>query len=122
MILHLAFALGSVHDFKLYQTNPVQLPDNVNLLADSAYQSLENLHESSYTPYKKTKNKELTDFQKTVNKELAKQRVCVENVIREIKVFKILGYKYRNRNNNIDLRAALISAFVNYHKSTKFNL
>jgi len=48
-------------------------------------------------PYKSSKNKKLTKEQKAYNHTLSKQRIKVENVIREVKIFDIFDETYRNK-------------------------
>ncbi len=38
----------------------------------------------------------------------------VEHIIREIKIFKILSYPYRNRRKRFGLRVNLIAAIYNF--------
>jgi hypothetical protein len=40
--------------------------------------------------------------------------MLVENVIREIKIFKIVADKYRNRRKRFGLRFNLIASIYNY--------
>jgi len=40
--------------------------------------------------------------------------MLVENIIREIKIFKIIADKYRNRRKRFGLRFNLISGIHNY--------
>lgn len=116
LLLHLAFAPGSVHDFRLFQQMAAEMPENVKILADSGYQGIENVHECSFSPYKKPKGGELTAFQKRVNEVLAKSRVPVEHVIGELKTFRILGGKYRGCRKRLEFRAVLIAGLVNFNK------
>ena len=48
-------------------------------------------------PYKSSKNNKLTKEQKQYNHALSKQRIKVENIIREIKIFDIFDETYRNK-------------------------
>ena len=65
------------------------------------------------TPIKKSKNKPLTKQHKVYNKKLSSQRILVENVIRKIKIFRILKERYRNRRKRFALRFNLIAAIYN---------
>ncbi len=55
----------------------------------------------------------LTEEQKLVNRQLAKVRIIVEHVIRALKIFKMLAFRYRNRRKRFALRFNLIAAIYN---------
>ena len=61
-----------------------------------------------------TKKNPLTEEEKKTNHLLSSQRVLVENVIRKVKIFRIMAEKYRNRRKRFALRLTLISAIINY--------
>lgn len=84
------------------------------MLADSGYQGLDKLHAKSKTPRKKPRKGQLTDEQKRSNRELASRRVVVEHVIRDLKIFRILAERYRNRRQRFSLRFNLIAGLYNY--------
>jgi len=113
-ILDTAFAKGARHDFSLYEASKVRLPKKTECLADSGYQGIRELHKKSRTPLKKPKGGELTVPQKAANKQLARERVLVENVIRHLKIFRILFGQYRNRRRRLMLRVNLIAGLYNY--------
>jgi len=113
-ILDTAFAKGARHDFSLYKASKVRLRKKNECLADSGYQGIRELHKKSRTPTKKPKGGQLTAGQKAANKKLAAERVIVENVIRHLKIFRILSERYRNRRRRLMLRVNLIAGFYNY--------
>jgi hypothetical protein len=84
------------------------------MLADSGYQGLKKLHDQSELPKKNTKKKPLTKEDKKQNHEISSRRVLIENVIRKVKIFKIMSEKYRNRRKRFNLRLNLICAIINY--------
>lgn len=84
------------------------------MLAGSGYQGLDELHAKSKTPRKKPRKGQLTDEQKRSNRELASRRVVVEHVIRDLKIFRILAERYRNRRQRFSLRFNLIAGLYNY--------
>ena len=49
---------------------------------------------------------------KKYNRELAKQRICIEHVIRSLKIFRILAQPYRNRRR-LRLRFNLVADLYN---------
>ena len=63
---------------------------------------------------KKPRKGKLTSEQKQQNKEHARLRVRVENVIRHLKIFRILSSRYRNRRKRFGLRVNLIAGLYNY--------
>lgn len=86
----------------------------IQLLADKGYQGIKHHHKFSVTPYKKIKKSPLTPQQKEDNRQLASRRVVVENMIRCLKVFRILSSRYRNRRKRFGLRFNLIAGLYNY--------
>lgn len=84
------------------------------IIADTGYQGLQKLHQNTSLPYKRKKNQPLTKEQKFHNKQLSSKRILIENVIRCIKIFKIISDKYRNRRRRFGLRFNLISGIYNY--------
>jgi transposase len=89
------------------------LASHVRSLADSGYQGLKDWHVKAETPTKKTKLNPLTDEQKSSNRKLSRERILVENIIRRLKIFRILSERYRNRRKRFALRFNLIAAIHN---------
>lgn len=86
---------------------------HIRLLADTGYQGVVELHLNSQTPSKKTKLHPLTREQKTGNRALSQKRIVIENIIRRLKIFRILSERYRNRRKRFGLRFNLIAAIYN---------
>ncbi|MCG2786373.1 MAG: transposase [Anaerolineae bacterium] len=86
---------------------------HIGTLADSGYQGILDWHQNSLTPAKKSKLHPLTAEQKASNREISKERIFVENVIRRLKIFRILCERYRNRRKRFGLRFNLIAAIYN---------
>jgi hypothetical protein len=105
---------GCRHDFRIYKESKVRLPSSVLIQADSGYQGLQKIHSNSQLPLKSTKRHPLTGQQKKSNKSLSASRVLVENVIRKLKIFRIVAERYRNRRKRFGLRLSLIAALYNY--------
>jgi hypothetical protein len=114
-----AHGRGTTHDFALYKQSKLNLDAELELLADSGYQGLSKLHAKSKTPTKKPKKGQLTKAEKRANRELARLRIVVENVIRSLKIFRILAERYRNRRKRFSLRFNLIAGLYNYELSSK---
>jgi len=114
LILFIEQAAGSVHDFTLYKssTGAAVSPD-VKMKADSGYQGIAAFHANSEVPFKKGKNRPLTAEEKAFNRRLSRERIAIEHVNRQIKVFKIMSERYRNRRRRHKLRMTLICAIRN---------
>jgi hypothetical protein len=108
------FGKGKTHDAKLFERSKVKLGKEIEIKADSGYQGLQKKHAKVLLPKKNSKLKKLTKEEKKANQKLASKRVKVENVIRRLKIFRILGEKYRNRRKRLGLRFNLISGIYNY--------
>lgn len=105
---------GRRHDFHLFKSSKVYVKENVKILADSGYQGLKKLHPNSELPKRNSKKNPLTKEDKKQNHEISSQRVLIENIIRRIKIFRIMAEKYRNRRKRFALRLNLIAGILNY--------
>jgi hypothetical protein len=112
-IIATAFCHGSKHDFSLFKDSRSEISVHIRALADSGYQGILDRHPNSQTPTKKSKLHPLTDEQKASNREISKERIFVENIIRRLKIFRILSERYRNRRKRFGLRFNLIAAIYN---------
>jgi len=112
-ILATDFCNGSEHDFQLFQNSRCILAQETCLLADAGYQGVVALHTNSQTPAKKSKLHPLSHEQKADNRDLSRKRIFIENIIRRLKVFRILSERYRNRRKRFGLRFNLIAAIRN---------
>jgi hypothetical protein len=86
----------------------------VRIKADSGYQGIAAYHANSAVPHKKSKNHPLTEEEKAFNRRLSRERVLIEHINRQIKVFKIMSERYRNRRRRHKLRMTLLCAIRNY--------
>ena len=68
---------------------------------------------------KKRKKKPLSKADKKQNHILSDSRVVIENVIREVKIFRIVAEKYRNRRKRFGLRFNLMAAIYNFNINVK---
>jgi hypothetical protein len=112
-ILATAFANGSQHDFELFKQSRCFFPKHILGMADSGYLGLSKMHANSRIPAKRSKLHPLTEEQKANNRKLSHERILVENVIRRLKIFRILSERYRNRRKRFSLRFNLIAAIYN---------
>jgi len=112
-----AHGRGLMHDFALYKHSQLELHESLEVLADSGYQGLSKLHDKSRTPKKRSKKRQLTKDERRANRELSRRRIVVENVIRSLKIFRILLERYRNRRKRFSLRFNLIAGLYNFELS-----
>ncbi len=113
-IICTAFGKGTIHDFRLFKSERLpMLPDQL-CLADKGYQGLAKLHPCSCLPTKKPRQGKLDESERQHNRSLAGLRIVVEHVNRRLKIFRILGERYRNRRKRFGLRFNLISAILNF--------
>jgi hypothetical protein len=108
------FGKGKMHDYKLYEKSRVKLAKRIEIKADSGYQGLQQKHAKVLIPQKKSKLHKLTKAEKRANRALSSKRIRVENVIRRLKIFRILAERYRNRRRRLGLRFNLISGIYNF--------
>ena len=80
---------------------------------DTGYQGMRKLHSNTELPKKRSKKNPLTTEDKIENRRISSSRVLVENVIRCLKIFRVLAEKYRNRRKRFTLRLNLIAAIYN---------
>ena len=113
-IICTAHAEGKTHDFKLYEESIGNgVLEEIKVECDSGYQGILRLHKNSETPKKKPRGGALTDEEKARNRQLSRERILVENINAQVKVFKITANKYRNRRKRFGLRMALICGLIN---------
>ena len=112
-ILATDFCTGNEHDFQLFKNSRCILSQETCLLADAGYQGVATLHPNSQTPAKNSKLHPLSHAQKAGNRVLSRKRILIENIIRRLKIFRILSERYRNRRKRFGLRFNLIAAICN---------
>ncbi len=113
------FGKGRTHDYKLYQKSQVKLGKEVRLRGDLGYWGLQTQCLNVILPKKNSKLHQLSKAEKKANRELASKRVKVENVIRRLKIFRILSERYRHRRKRFGLRFNLIAGLHNYELKLK---
>ena len=64
------------------------MANEIEILADKGYQGINKFHSNSKIPLKK---KKLSKEQKKLNKELNKERIVIEHINRQLKIFRILS-------------------------------
>ena len=82
---------GPKADITIWRENAEKFDEKQKFSGDKAYVSESQIR----TPKKKPKNGELTEEEKEKNKEISSQRIFVEHLIRIIKIFKVMGERFR---------------------------
>jgi hypothetical protein len=118
-LLCTAFEKGCRHDFKLFKGSKVFLKKESKCMVDTGYQGIQKIHGNSEHPRKKTKKKPLSKEDKKQNQQISSSRITIENIIREVKIFRIIAEKYRNRRKRFALRFNLIAAIYNLNLNYK---
>ncbi len=113
------FGKGRTHDYKLFELSRLRLGKHLRLRADLGYWGLHSETESVILPLKNSKLHRLSKAEKQINRTRAGKRVKVENVIRRLKVFRILSERYRHRRKRFGLRFNLIAGLHNYELKLK---
>lgn len=103
---------GAVHDLEVRRREP-PLPGSSRAYVDSGYQGLQKQHRQTELPYKRQKKKPLTKDEKEYNRALSRIRVKVENMIRRLKIFRILSERYRNKRRRYGIKFNIIAGIVN---------
>jgi hypothetical protein len=108
-------AEGSIHDFQ-FDKNRVgaAVSADVKIKVDSGYQGIAAYHANSETLCKKSKNHSLSQEEKAFHRQLSRERVRMEHINQQIKVFKIMSERYRNRRKRHKLQMTLLCAIRNY--------
>ena len=103
---------GAVHDFTVFKGENLP-PKESRLFVDSGYQGIADIHPNADFPYKASKNKPLDREEKAYNTALSRVRVKVEHVFAQIKTFKILADRYRNKRKRYGVKFSIIAGLVN---------
>lgn len=113
-IVYVAFDKGSTHDFSLFKESTKGIDKDIRMLADSGYQGLDKILIHSLTPKKKSKYNPLTDQDKELNHLISTIRIAIEHVNGQLKIFKILSERYRNRKHSFFSRSLFLCSLYNF--------
>ena len=113
-IMCTAHGKGREHDFKLFKRSKTHLLEPTSCLGDKGYQGIQKIHKESNTPHKKPIKGKLSKEQKQQNRQLASTRIIIEHIYRNLKIFRILSERYRNRKKRFALRFNLIAGIYNH--------
>lgn len=112
-IICAATGKGRRHDFHLFKSSTLHFHPRTLTLADSGFQGLQRLHANTALPTKHSRKAPLGRVDKALNQVISSERVLVENVIRRVKVFRIMSERYRNRRKRFGIRLHLIAGIIN---------
>ena len=113
-ILATDFCHGRTHDVQLLKERRCAMSPKGLLLADAGYQGLADIHANRrHMPAKKSTLHPLTNAQQASNRALSRQRIVIENILRTLKIFRLLSERYRKRRKRFGLRFNLIAAIYN---------
>jgi hypothetical protein len=112
-IICTAFSNGKKHDFRLFKESKTRIHPGTCVVTDTGYMGLQKMHVKTQMPKKRSKKNPLTKEEKKSNQQLSRDRVLNENVIGNLKRFKIITDRYRNRRKRFTLRFNLIAGIHN---------
>jgi len=99
---------GRTHDKKIYDRSKTYHPPDIRSFGDTGY-----IGTALTVPHKRFKNKGLTAAQKKHNRELSSKRVCVENGIGKMKIWRIVKDRFRHGKFNHTLIMKNIAGLQN---------
>jgi transposase len=103
---------GFTHDFTIFKGEK-HPPQESRLFVDAGYQGIADIHQNADFPYKSSKNKPLDAEEKAYNSALSRLRVKVEHIFAQLKIFKILSDRYRNKRKRYGVKVNIIAGLVN---------
>jgi len=92
----------------------VRIHPGIESVTDTGYLGMGKMHGKSTLPKKRSKKNPLTQEDKAANRAISRRRALNENVIGNLKRFRILADTYRNRRRRFGLRFNLIAGIYNY--------
>ena len=110
---------GTVHDFKILIESNLKINLAARIKVDKGFQGIKKIYKNAEVPFKATKKKPLTVEQKKYNQQLAKERIIIEHLNRECKIFRICQERYRGKHKNYERTWKLVSAIVNLKRATR---
>ncbi len=127
LILHTSAPVaGSMHDFALFKTDPPTFPQDLPGdggsgrrrtldITDSAYTGMDAQYpdRDSRVALKRKPGKSLTREEKEYNSALSRIRIRVEHAIRRVKIFRIMGDRYRNPRRKYAIIRDIVCGLAN---------
>jgi DDE superfamily endonuclease len=103
-----------MHDFRLFKESKTVIHPTIKAQVYTGYQGLQKKHTNTEIPKKRSKKNPLSKEDKENNQAISSSRVTLENVIRSLKIFRVLAEKYRCRRKRYTLRLNLIAGISNF--------
>lgn len=119
-IINYCTTIGTVHDSRILKESgvlPILEEKSIGGKLDSGYQGVQKELSKAMIPKKKSKLHELTLEEKEYNRQLSKERVVIEHVNREIKIFRIMKEPYRNHQKRYDIKFQIMCGIYNLNNS-----
>jgi len=118
-IIHISFAMGSVHDFTMFKMIQEWIDGTIALILDKGFQGVGDYHYNYLMPKKSSKKNPLSDDEKLVNSLISSIRIPIEHVFAKLKRFKIISTRFRNNPNQFQTKFNLIVGLYNFSLRTQ---
>ena len=113
-IVSIQIESGRKHDLRIARKHVKELIIYPCIMADLAYKGFHQINSKLLIPIKKPKNISLPKIAKQINKEISRRRIAIEHINCQLKHFRILTERYRNRRKRFGLRMNLIAGILNW--------
>ena len=108
-IISIQAATGRKHDLTIGRKHAKEFENFKCVIVDLAFKGFKKIKSKLVIPIKKPKNPELSKEAKGTNKEISRSRIIIEHINSKVKVFRILGKRYRKRRKRFGLRMNLFA-------------
>lgn len=99
----------------MLKESKLKINENTQIKVDKGFLGILKLFGNAQVPFKASKHKPLTKEQKEFNQQLAKERILIEHINRECKIFRI----YRGKHKNYERTWKLVASIVNLKRATR---
>ena len=113
-IVSIQIESGRKHDLTIARKHVKEFLIYPCVMADLAYKGFHQIKSKLLIPIKKSKNISLPKIAKQINKEISRRRIAIEHINYQLKHFRILTERYRNRRKRFGLRMNLIAGILNW--------
>jgi DDE superfamily endonuclease len=117
-ILSISTDRGSVHDFKIFKQSNIWkyklIQNSKEKQFDLGFLGVKSYIKDAKLPHKQSKLHKLSKQQKLENKRLSTSRIKIENINREIKIFRICKETRRHKQKKHNLFWNLVGGIVNF--------
>ena len=104
---------GKEHDITMRRKSD-PIPPSRSIYGDGGYQGMQKEHSNFKLPIRKPRGKPHTEEALKHNRSHRAIRNPIERKFREMKIFKILSYVYRNSKASYAIKMAIIAGIVNF--------